>query len=207
MEDCAQEHIGESCHRHRELSPLTRWLVTAAVITMAAVLLRPPIARQVIVRGDGYLNYGMFQDAVRQYRKAIFIDPRQDRARNWLGYALQKSERTEEAIRVYRQAIEINPDNVVAWHDLGLIYAGRKEFEQARDYFAKAVEISSRENPEVDDPLSYRVSSLRFLGLCQERLGEFEEAISTFQELLAVQPEDGAAKRSLARLKNKSGGK
>ena len=112
------EKGGHSCgcgHEHVKISASARWTVTLAVVCAGAVFLRPLVARKIILRGDGYLNYGMLGEAVRQYRKALLLDPREDRARNWLGYALHKSGKIKEAIEIYERAVEKNPENVVAW--------------------------------------------------------------------------------------------
>jgi tetratricopeptide (TPR) repeat protein len=54
---------------------------------------------------------GKLEEAIQNYKKAIEINPKYDRAYYNLALALYQQGKLEEAIQNYKKAIEINPKN------------------------------------------------------------------------------------------------
>ncbi|RKY32655.1 MAG: hypothetical protein DRP74_02125 [Candidatus Omnitrophota bacterium] len=164
-----------------------RLLGTSMTIVLLLILIRPFMARQIAVRGDGYFNYCMYSDAIRQYKKALWLDSHLSEAWNWLGYTYKQLDDRESAIETYEKAIEIDPYNRVAHYDLGMIYALAKDYGRAEDYFLKAASIPQEKvnkNIEVRN-VDYYKAVLEALAVCQEKLGKRKEAALTRQELSA----------------------
>ncbi|MCK4463742.1 MAG: tetratricopeptide repeat protein, partial [Candidatus Omnitrophica bacterium] len=120
---------------------LKKLFSTCIFICFFLVLFRPFIASQLATKGAGYLGYNMYKDAIRQYKKALILDPKNSEIMNWLGYAYKGIGKINIAIDTYKKAIEINPKNTEANHDLGMIYAVNKEFRTAKEYFSRASSI------------------------------------------------------------------
>ena len=77
----------------------------------------PKLAAAYISRGVG--NYylpaafgGGIEPAVRDFQKAIELDPKSDEAYLWLGLAMRKSNRNAEARNAFSKSLELNPNRV-----------------------------------------------------------------------------------------------
>ena len=63
-----------------------------------------------------------YEEAEAAYRKAIELNPSDDRAYSQLGHLLAVNlKRYEEAEAVYRKAIELNPSFAEAYDNLGIL--------------------------------------------------------------------------------------
>jgi len=72
--------------------------------------------------GNIYLDFGLLDEAVEEYRKAIKLFPRLPDAHTKLGIALRNKGLIEEAIVHFMKAKEINPTYGPAWVQLGVSY-------------------------------------------------------------------------------------
>ena len=77
----------------------------------------PKLALAYVSRGVG--NYylpsafgGGFDLAIRDFQKAIELNPKSDEAYLWLGLALRKSNRNADARKAFAKSLELNPDRV-----------------------------------------------------------------------------------------------
>ena len=82
-----------------------------------AVQLDPKSAMNYVSRGVGnyYLPQGLgggIDLAIKDFQKAIEIDPNLAEAHVWLGLALRKQNRNPEARREFQKAVELNPSSV-----------------------------------------------------------------------------------------------
>lgn len=195
-------------HEELQIKKSTRWLVSFIVILVCAILLKPFMISQIITRGDGYLGYCMYKDAVREYKKALWFNPNMSGVWNWLGYAYRNAGDRESAIKTYEKAIEINSDNIAAYYDLGMIYALEKDYKHAKEYFLKASSIFPEHKKEdiIQSGIDYYRSSLEMFSICQERLGQIREAINTNRKVLECYPDNKIARERIKRLENLEGG-
>lgn len=88
-----------------------------------AVQLDPKSAINYVSRGVGYYYLpaslgGGVELAVKDFEKAIEIDPRSADAHLWLGLALRKENRNADARREFQKAVELNPARVWAKQQL-----------------------------------------------------------------------------------------
>ncbi len=88
-----------------------------------ALQLDPKSAINYVSRGVG--NYylppalgGGIELAIKDFQKAIEVDPQSAEAQLWLGLALRKSNRNAEARKAFQKAIELNPARVWAKQQL-----------------------------------------------------------------------------------------
>jgi tetratricopeptide (TPR) repeat protein len=88
-----------------------------------AVELDPKSARNYVSRGVG--NYyvppalgGGTELAIKDFEKAITLDPKSDEAYLWLGLAMRKANRNAEARKAFAKSIELNPNRVWAKQQL-----------------------------------------------------------------------------------------
>jgi len=95
--------------------------------------------------GRANLRLGSKDEALRQVRLALSLDPNNAMAYNWLGFINQNDlQRIDEAEQNYRKAIELDPLNARAMVNLGLLLqSDHKKAAEAEKLFRKALEADA----------------------------------------------------------------
>ena len=129
--------------------------------------------------GDLYLAEQPLK-ALEQYLTAVKIEPMKVSHRIGLGSVLVRLRRMEEAIPVLRQALAMHPsaDTVYYAHtNLGTALFEIGDFAGAIPEFQWILE---HQTDEKRIPVT-----LYFLGICYDKLGEYEHALRIYQQFLA----------------------
>jgi tetratricopeptide (TPR) repeat protein len=132
---------------------------------------------------------GSTDEAIRNFRRALEMDPDYLVALVNLGNAYRQKKSWEEAKSVLRQAVEIKPEDAEANYGLGMVFAQLDDTERAYQYLQKAL-TARPAYPE----------ALNNLGVLYLRTQRREQAESTFQESIRVAPAFDLAYLNLARL-------
>jgi tetratricopeptide (TPR) repeat protein len=132
---------------------------------------------------------GSTDEAIRNFRRALEMDPDYLVALVNLGNAYRQKKSWEEAKSVLRQAVEIKPEDAEANYGLGMVFAQLDDAERAYQYLQKAL-TARPAYPE----------ALNNLGVLYLRTQRREQAESTFQESIRVAPAFDLAYLNLARL-------
>ena len=132
------------------------------------------------------VTQGRTEEALRQYQRAVEINPSFVEAHENLGVLLAQEDQTAEATRHFRKAIELQPDCSDAYNGLGNILANQGHVAEAINHYRKAVEIK----PDF-------AAAHYNLGNALASQGRYAEAIGHFQRALELRPDDVAARRSL----------
>ncbi len=111
--------------------------------------------------------------------KQVSGDPKDRAAWLELGNLYFDSGNPQGAIRSYRSYLELDPDNPDVWTDLGVMYRRNGEPDQALACFDRASTI---------DPRHQQSRFNRGIVLMQD-LGRGEEAVQTWQDLVAINPD------------------
>lgn len=135
--------------------------------------------------GNLYYDELMPSDAVRNYEKALELDPKMNGARVNLAMLLAESAEPDSARSLLREALEIDPTDAKAYNNLGMIYYTEMDVEVAVNYFNKALEI---------DPGS--TEAHYNLGLAFAESGLLLEAIREWRLILELDPESETAQRA-----------
>lgn len=101
--------------------------------------------------GNLYLDFGMFDEAMDEYMKALKLRPTLADVHTKLGIALRSKDRFEDAIVHFTKAKESNPHYGPAWVQLGLTYHMRGLTGLAHQEWEKALEI----NPDLREAKAY----------------------------------------------------
>jgi tetratricopeptide (TPR) repeat protein len=107
-----------------------------------------------VVLGRAYRETGYIDDAIREFKKAIDLDPRYPRVHYYLALAYLaqgEKERFSTAQTLFQQELAINPKEFFSTFFLGVIYLEDREFFTAEEYLKKAVQLQ----PQNPDPLLY----------------------------------------------------
>ncbi len=95
--------------------------------------------------GRANLRMGNKEEALRQVRLALSLDPGNSMAYNWLGFINQNDlQRIDEAEQNYRKALELDPLNARAMVNLGLLLQNDpKKTDEAEKLFRRALDADS----------------------------------------------------------------
>ncbi len=133
---------------------------------------------------------GRYDDAVREYRKAIAKSPGTINLHYRLGRALlmrsHEPQALEDALEEFRAELRLNPNDAVAEFQIGQILQVLGRQEEALPHFERAVQLDA-EFPE----------AMIALGKERARLEQFDAAIGILRRALELYPESEPAHYSL----------
>jgi len=69
-------HTNCCCNHHgNDQTRMTKkWLFSLGLVLVFILLIKPFMADQLIKRADAYYSYGLYDDAIRQYKKVILLN-------------------------------------------------------------------------------------------------------------------------------------
>jgi tetratricopeptide (TPR) repeat protein len=129
--------------------------------------------------GGLYMNGKKYEDAAGQYKKVLEQDPKNDRARFYLGTNLAEMKKFGEAEASFRELLRIEPDNFMGNFYLARILVEMKRYDEAEIEFRKI--LSQR--PDA-------ASILIDLALLYEQQEKIPQAIETYKKLIDISPQN-----------------
>jgi len=108
-----------------------------------ALVLWPTYGNYMLL-GNSYVFTRDYEPSIKAYKKAIEIDPKNERAYYQLGIAYDYQQRYEESIKVYNDVLKINPDHEGARYYLAVAYAAQHNKRAAIEQY----EILRKNNAE-----------------------------------------------------------
>ena len=185
---CSCNHLYDHNKRPKII---LRWSLSFTFVALSFILMRPFIVKQLLSRASSYMTCELFNDAVRSYKKAVFIDKKNVMAWDMLGYGYKSNGDLKNAIYAYHQALKSDPKDKSANFSLGVIKASKKEYKEAIPYFEQIRALGPEERgPMMVDIVSYHKSSLKLLVSCYEALKEFDKRDRALEELRRYYPEN-----------------
>ncbi|GAC1658285.1 MAG: hypothetical protein NVS4B3_25550 [Gemmatimonadaceae bacterium] len=124
--------------------------------------------------------------SIREFRRAIDLDPHYASARQWYAFLLASQGRLEEALVEGHTAQELDPASVSVRRSLAWLYYYARRYDRARYHLTRAIEM----NPTAEE-------TYRFLGLTLALAGETDEAERVLREATVM---DGAGTYTTATL-------
>lgn len=159
-----------------------------------ATQLNPNDAETLLMIGDLNESLGRMDLALAAYTSALVANERSYEAHYRRGVLLLKQERTIEAIEDLEAAVERSPTFAQAHYWLGRAYRADGRFEDARQQLQQAVELRG-------DYFEARF----FLGRVLTELGQRDEALATYDAIIADAPSNepwrGEAQREQDRMR------
>jgi tetratricopeptide (TPR) repeat protein len=113
---------------------------------------------------------GRADEAIRDYRRALEINPRWEEGWWYLGTLLYDGDRYSEAIPAFQKLVDLVPSLGPAWNFLGLCEFETKDYGNSLEHFKKGLALG-----DADDPDTARVAKYH-LALLLIRSGEFDQA-------------------------------
>ena len=139
--------------------------------------------------GVAFEEQGRTADALREYERAVQINPRLPQAQNNLAHLLEKSGKLDEALEHYRTALQLRPQ-VPAFHEnVGTLLIKLGQSDEAMRYYGTAAQLAP------GDPWPHLLIARALL-----RQGKPTEALPEFREALRRDPNDLQTLTSFARV-------
>ncbi len=153
----------------------------AFVSAEKALALDPELAVAHLARGRLLwtpANHFPHEKAIREYRRALELDPNLDEARNQLALVYNHIGALDDARRELERAVQTNPSNSLAQFRIGETLLFQRKFEEA---LAELRRVPKEVNPAL---VGHQLVWALF------NLGRKEEAAATLDQFLADHPED-----------------
>jgi tetratricopeptide (TPR) repeat protein len=167
-----------------------------------------------VALGKLYFKLDRFEDALREFKLAVAINPNHDEAYNEIGLthdmiafnwklqatvtidkSLKEALKDEElksyadATAAYKKAVTINPDTW-GWRRLAVDYGYLGQYDAAIDAMDRAIERDQSSDPSTADD---------FISWCR-KTGQLRNEVSTLQQMTVSKPDNKAAHFYLGRV-------
>ena len=90
--------------------------------------------------GDLYKGIGNLGDAIRQYKKALSIQPTFIQALKNLTTVYVTKEEYDKAVSIFMKIVEYRPNSAGAYYNIACLYAMQNSTEESIDWLKKAIE-------------------------------------------------------------------
>ena len=137
-----------------------------------------------ILLGQAYEKTNYPAEAEREFKRALAINPKQQKANFFLGYVILQhggSERLAEAGKAFEDELKLSPEDFYANFFAGIVASSTNDHAKAVRYFEKSAGI----NPN-------KAETFLFLGQSQMELGELTAAEKNLRQAIALTREDAA---------------
>lgn len=158
--------------------------------------LEPDSARSHILMGDIYRQRTRYDDAQKEYSKALDMSPDDAAALLGLASAYLDNAKTDQAIATAQKALALNPDSPEVNAIMGEAWIAQHKFSDAEPFLLKALKAKPQMLPHIH----------ALLGRIYNAEGKTPEAVRELK-LGAGSDDDGSIHYLLARLYEKSGDK
>ena len=161
------------------------------------------VVKQILTKGVDYGAQGNFEEAKKEFEKALKAAPFLAAARDSLkaiedvtqgkierrsaihlfkGAACVLKEQWDEGITEYNKALEINPRFAIVYRTRGFAHCGKGQYDQAISDLTRAIEIM----PRYADAYFHR-------GFAYRGKGQYDRAISDFTKAIEINPRHAMA--------------
>ncbi|MCK4533687.1 tetratricopeptide repeat protein, partial [bacterium] len=124
-----------------------------------------------------YQCKGLYDDAIREYKKSLQLNPYFESTRINLGHIYMKKALYNQAINEYRKVLKIVPDNDVVHNNLGLCYTKLNLYDKAIEEYELAIKVNSE-----------FIAPYKNLGTIYAIQGLYNEAIEKYKKSLELDP-------------------
>jgi Flp pilus assembly protein TadD len=130
-------------------------------------------------RGVAFKNMGRFDEAIRDYDRAIALNPSYSKAFYDRGVAFNSMGQVDKALADFDRAITLDPFYVLSYNQRGLLYENKGFLDKA---------VSDYNNAISSNPLS--PEAYFNLGVLFGKSGSYEKAISHLSKAISINPDN-----------------
>ena len=210
----------ETFHQYAVLSSNLCDTDTAERILKKAIRMNPNLEKAHKDLAVIYLNKRLFDYADEEFKTAMQLAPNDFEIIFEYGNFLYSTSKNAEAETYYEKALELQPENVLALTFMALNKLVLNRLDEAKDYIMKALHINHHHEyiqycagrimfarKEYEDAKMYLIKSVEqnpdvetqnTLALTYYELGDYEQAVNIFKNILSKFPDNVSVLRSLA---------
>ena len=118
-----------------------------------------------------------WQVTEREFKRAIELNPNNADTHHWYSHYLMTHHRLDESLSESKRALELSPLDLVVNIHLGWHYLYARQYDQALEQLNKVMEMDRN-----------YAQAYTWMGLIDEQLGKYPEAITAFQRAIALFP-------------------
>ena len=133
-------------------------------------------------QGNAKYSLKEYEEATKDYNRAIEFNPQYAKAYNNRGIAKSALKKYEEAIKDYDESIELNPQSYKAYNNRGAAKSLLQKHEEAIKDYSKAIELNSQSAETYNNR-----------GAAKSALEEYEEAIKDYDKTIELYPQSDKA--------------
>jgi Flp pilus assembly protein TadD len=133
---------------------------------------------------------GRAEEALKQHRRAVELEPRNPSYLNNLGFSLFARGRSRDAVGFFLEALRSAPADARIRNNLGFAYAAQGDLSRAAEQFEFAGPPAQAKNN---------------LGWAYERRGSLVQAFDLYAEALRLEPSASSARQNLTRVARQLG--
>ena len=127
-----------------------------------------------------------WDEAAREFRRAIELNPRYASAHQWFGFLLTSRGQHDAALLEGHMALELDPVSVSGRRSMGWMCCYARRYDQALDHLARVIEMN---------PMA--IESYRILGTTLELQGQSSEAERVLRDAMNLPGADAYTKATL----------
>jgi tetratricopeptide (TPR) repeat protein len=170
--------------------PAYRWSLSVVFILIALFAIKPLIVDRIVSRAEAYSSYGLYKNAIRESKKAIFLDGTNTHAWNALGSAYKSQGDVDNSVNTYLNAVNIDPSNKIAHFRVAMIFALAQNYNRAIPHFEYIRFLGPEASEKMTtEAFSYYRSSLEMLALCYERTARPDKLQKVLEDLARTYPD------------------
>jgi tetratricopeptide (TPR) repeat protein len=132
--------------------------------------------------GDDYAERGELDEALKEYAKAVRLDPGAADVRSKRAAAYVNKGRYDDALAEAEEALRLDPAQLLAHHCKAWVYVVRGEYDRAIDDFSTVIRLA---------PLY--TAAFKGRGIAHYNKKNHERAVADFDEALRLEPNDADA--------------
>ena len=138
---------------------------------------------------DAYEQVGNYEEARKEYRTVLKLDPGRMRAYYGLGNVYHEMGRPEEAIAAYQRAIAVDSTFALSHNNLGIVYDELGRSDLAEEEYGKALRLK----PDFVKPYNN-------LAILYAQRGELERAKETIARAIRLDPKYAIGHHTLGKI-------
>jgi len=124
-------------------------------------------------KGWDLFEQGLYAEAIREFEKALSVDPNNYHALKGKGFSLQRLRRYPEALKAFDTAISLNPEDPDSWLGRGIALHGIENYNASMEAFEHAIAL----DPGNSEAWGGKGNVYFALMMCREAIEAYDRAL------------------------------
>jgi eukaryotic-like serine/threonine-protein kinase len=169
--------LGEAHRRSYDRTHERDWIERARDACQRAIATNDKIAAGHGCLGHVFFSIGSYEDALKEYQRALDIDPTNDDFRREASRVQERLGRSADAENMLKEAVRLRPQYWANYNGLGGFYFNQTKYAEAADMYAQVIKLAP------DTTWGYTN-----LGAAYIKLGRYDEAIPMLERGVSIRP-------------------